>query len=136
MPEEWVAAASAAPAEPASTPPPSADPLDPAWEPSAGEPSTVERALDLAASYRFTMRGGGAPTVQPSGEQEPEEQPQPAAAEATSADAEPEAARTAVPEDELGFPEVEPAAPAAGWAPEAREDTGDEGREQRTTPEP
>lgn len=111
-----MAAASAVP-EPSPAEGSSPSPLDPGWE-----PSTVERALDLAASYRLTMRGGN-PPVAPEAEAE--------------AAGEPEGARTAVPEqEELGFPEVEPAEPATAWAPEARDDTGDEEREQRTTPEP
>jgi DivIVA domain-containing protein len=115
VPEEWVAAA-AAPAEPE---PAAASPLDPGWEPSA-----VERTLDLAASYRLTMPRGGTPLERPA--PEPESQ----------AEAEPEAAGSAVPEEDEGFPEVEPAEPAARWAPEAREDTGDEQREQGRTQEP
>jgi hypothetical protein len=83
----------------------------------------VERTLDLAASYRLTMPGGPPPTVAP-----PAQEPQ--------AEAEPEAAADAVPEEDEGFPEVEPAEPAVRWAPEARDDTGDEDREPGRTPEP
>lgn len=129
LPEEWVAAASAVSEPPtAAQAPPS--PLDPGWE-----PSTAERALDLAASYRLTMPGGGTPVAppaqEPEAEAEPQEQPVP-----EEAPAEPEGARTAVPEEELDFPEVEPAEPGTAWAPETRKGTGDEDREQRPTREP
>jgi len=117
LPDEWVAAAAAAPAAPEPEAAASPSPLDPGWEPSA-----VERTLDLAASYRLTMRGGGTPVAPPA--QEPQ------------AEAEPEEGTTAVPEEDEGFPEVEPAEPAARWAPEARDDTGDEDREPGRTPEP
>ena len=120
LPDEWVAATSGAPApsEPSPVVEASTDPLDPAWQPSA-----VERTLDLAASYRLTMPGGGTPVAVPVPE-----------SHETSEDAGPEEPRTAVPEDDLGFPEVEPAGPATGWAPEAREDTGDDERERRPPP--
>jgi hypothetical protein len=76
----------------------------------------VERTLDLAASYRFSM---------PLSVQVPQAEPvvEPAGSEVPPAVEEPG-------EDDLGFPEVEPAEPAPAWTPEAREDTGDEDREQ------
>jgi DivIVA domain-containing protein len=115
LPEEWVAAAAAE----TGAPEPAPSPLDPGWEPSA-----VERTLDLVASYHLAVPPVPPPTVAP-----PAEEPEEAAAE-------PEAALTDVPEEELGFPEVEPAEPADRWAPEARDDTGDEDRGPGRTPEP
>jgi hypothetical protein len=85
----------------------------------------VERTLDLAASYRFSM-----PHSVPVPQAEPVVEP--AGSEAPPAVEEPEPE-----EDDLGFPEVEPAEPAPPWTPEARDDTGDDDRGQpRPSTEP
>ena len=64
-------------------------------------PPTVAQTLDLAASYRFSMRGLGSP-LKPDVDPEEPVALVPPGAEAPT-------------EDELGFPEVEPADPAPGW---------------------